>query len=102
MSLDLGRPEARDLLLRTVEHADVLVENFRPGVMDRLGLSYDVLADRNPRLVVCSISGWGHGTSRSGDGAFASVIHAEAGVTQLVARHRDGVARNDPMPHADV
>lgn len=102
VSIDLATEAGRELVLRLAEGADVLVENYRPGVLDRLGLGYDVLAARNPALVVCSISGWGHGTSRSGDGAFASVIHAEAGVTELVARHRDEAPRNDPMPHADV
>lgn len=104
VSMDLGHPDGRELLLRMVERADVVLENYRPGVMARLGLTYDVLAARNPRVVLASISGWGHGNARSGDGAYASVIHAEAGVTELVARRRGtpDAPRNDPMPHADV
>lgn len=103
VSIDLGRPEGRDLLLRLVEKADVVLENYRPGVMDRLGLGFDVLAAHNPRIVVASVSGWGHGNSRSGDGAFASAIHAEAGVTAMVAKRRgEDVPRNDPISHADV
>ncbi|MFV8824247.1 CaiB/BaiF CoA transferase family protein [Thauera sp. WH-2] len=59
LRLDLKHPEGRDLFLRLVECADVVVEGFRPGVMARLGLGYDVLAARNPRLVLCSITGYG-------------------------------------------
>ena len=57
--LDLKKPEAVDLLRKLAAKADVLIENFRPGVMDRLGLGYDTLAGLNPRLVYCAISGFG-------------------------------------------
>lgn len=104
ISVDLSRAEGRELLLNLVERADVVLENFRPGVMDRLGLGFDALVERNPKIVVCSISGWGHGNLRSGDGAFASAIHAEAGVTAMVAKRRgeEDQPRNDPASHADV
>ena len=60
--LDLKQPQGRDLLLRLVDTADALIEGFRPGVMDRLGLGWDVLHARNPRLVFCSLTGYGqHG-----------------------------------------
>lgn len=59
LRLDLKHPEGRALFLRLVETADVVVEGFRPGVMARLGLGYEALAARNPRLVLCSISGYG-------------------------------------------
>lgn len=59
LCLDLKQPAGRDTLLRLARNADALVEGFRPGVMDRLGLSYDTLAAANPRIVLCSISGWG-------------------------------------------
>ncbi|MEZ4468707.1 MAG: CaiB/BaiF CoA-transferase family protein, partial [bacterium] len=57
--LDLKRPEGRDALLRLAARADVLIESFRPGVMDRLGLGWDALHAASPRLIVCSISGFG-------------------------------------------
>ena len=59
VTLDLKTAEAHDLLLRLIDGADVLVEGFRPGVMDRLGLGYASLAERNPRLVYASLSGFG-------------------------------------------
>lgn len=103
VSIDLRRPEGRDLLLEMVQHADVLIENYRPGVLDALGVGYDVLSELNPKLIVGSVSGWGSGNVNSGRGAYASAIHAEAGVTELVSRRRDGEPyRNDPMSHADA
>lgn len=59
VTLDLKHPQGKALLRRLVAGADVLVENFRPGVMDRLGLGYDVLRLDNPELVYCAISGFG-------------------------------------------
>jgi len=59
LTLDLKSNDGRGLLLRLVEGFDVVVESFRPGVMERLGLGYDVLSRRNPRLVYASLSGWG-------------------------------------------
>jgi crotonobetainyl-CoA:carnitine CoA-transferase CaiB-like acyl-CoA transferase len=59
LCLDLKSPAGRDALLRLVEKYDVVVETFRPGVMDRLGVGWAALSARNPRLVLCSISGYG-------------------------------------------
>jgi len=59
LRLDLKTTEGHDLLLRLVEKADVLVENFAPGTMDRLGLTYEVLVERNPRIIVASGKGYG-------------------------------------------
>ena len=66
ITLNLKSDAGRDLLLRLVDGADVLVEGNRPGVMARLGLGWDALHERNPRLVMCSITGYGQ------DGPFAS------------------------------
>jgi len=59
ISVDLTQPDGRELLLRLVAEADILLESFRPGVMSKLGLDYDSLKAVNPRLVMCSISGFG-------------------------------------------
>ena len=59
VTLNLKHRRGRDLFLRLVQSADVLVENFRPGVMARLDLSYDQLAATHPRLIYCAISGFG-------------------------------------------
>ena len=60
--LDLSQPEARDIVRALAREADILVENFRPGAMDRLGLGWEQLREENPRLIYCAISGYGHGT----------------------------------------
>ncbi|HEY2366496.1 MAG TPA: CoA transferase, partial [Polyangiaceae bacterium] len=57
--LDLKKPEARDAFLKLVDHYDVLLEQFRPKVMDRLGLSHAALLERNPKLVICALTGYG-------------------------------------------
>jgi crotonobetainyl-CoA:carnitine CoA-transferase CaiB-like acyl-CoA transferase len=59
ISLNLKAPEGPGLLRRLVEHTDVLVESFRPGVMDRLGVGYETLSARNPAMVYCAITGYG-------------------------------------------
>lgn len=67
MRLDLKNAAQREVFLEMVETADVVVESFRPGVMDKLGLGWEVLKQRNPRLVMCAISGYGQ------DGPFAQL-----------------------------
>ena len=59
VSLDTNLPEAKEVLLALAERCDVLIENFRPGVAERMGVGYDAVAARNPRLVYASISGYG-------------------------------------------
>ena len=59
LTLDLQQAEAQAIIRRLVEDADVVMENFRPGVMDRLGLGYEELSAINPKLIWCSVSGFG-------------------------------------------
>lgn len=59
IALNLKHPAGREAFLRLVDQADVLVEQFRPGVMERLGLDYNTISSRNPRLIYCSITGYG-------------------------------------------
>ena len=102
VSLDMSRPEALDLLLALADRCDVLVENFRPSVMDRMGLGWEVVRVRNPRLVFASISGYGQTGPWVGRRAYAPVVGAESGFTKAQAEARDGSPANDPHSHADV
>jgi CoA:oxalate CoA-transferase len=102
ISMDLRSPRAVEIALQLAERADVVVENFRPGVMDRMGLSYETLAARNPRLVVASISGYGQTGPWRERRAYAAVVGAEAGLTLMQAEAHGGAARNDPLSHGDV
>ncbi len=78
--IDLSVPGAAELACALATRADVVIENFRPGVMDRLGIGYAALAERNPKLVMLSISGFGQGGPESDRAAYAPIIHAESGV----------------------
>jgi CoA:oxalate CoA-transferase len=102
VSMDLKKPEAVDLLRRLAMKADVVLENFRPGVLERLGLGYDTLAPGNPRLVHCSISGYGQSGPWRDRRAYAAVVHAETGITHGQATSRGDRPTNDRYSHADV
>ena len=102
ISLDLARPEALDLLLQLADRCDVLVENFRPGVADRMGLGWDAVSARNPRLVYASISGYGQTGPWVRRRAYAPVVGAETGFTKAQGDARGGQYANDPHSHADV
>ena len=102
VSIDLGKPEGRDLALHMAERADIVLENYRPGVMDRLGLGYEALSAVNPRIIVGSVSGYGHNNVWSHRGAFAAAVQAETGLTADIARRRDADPRNDPLSQSDV
>lgn len=90
ITLNLKAEEGRAILLKLVKDADVLLEGFRPGVMDRLGLGYETLAKINPRLVYCAISGYGQdGPSRLKPGHDLNYL-AEAGALQLFGKAGEG------------
>jgi crotonobetainyl-CoA:carnitine CoA-transferase CaiB-like acyl-CoA transferase len=86
--LDLKRPEAVAVVRRLVKSADVLVENFRPGVMARFGLDYEKLLPLNPALVYCAISGYGQTGPSAGLPAYAPVIHASSGYDLAQIAHQ--------------
>ena len=79
IGVDLKSPAGVALLRRLAERADVVVENFRPGILDRAGLGYADLAATNPGLVMASVSGFGRTSPESARAAYAPVIHAESG-----------------------
>jgi CoA:oxalate CoA-transferase len=87
LALDLKNPEAIKLVHRLVEETDIVVENFRPGVMDRLGLGYDVLCEINPRLIYCSISGYGQSGPDAERAAYAMIVQAESGFDRSLMRY---------------
>ncbi len=102
VSIDLGNPDGRDLFLHMAAKADIVLENYRPGVMERLGLGYEALAAVNPRIILGSVSGYGHGNVWSHRGAFAAAVQAETGLTADIAHRRDTKPQNDPVSQADV
>ncbi len=89
VSVDLTHPRGKELVKALVAQADVLIENFRPDVMPRLGLDYDTLAAVNPRLIMLSISGFGAGNADSRRAAYAPIVHAEIGLVQRQAELSD-------------
>lgn len=102
VSIDLKREGGPPILAELIDAADVLVENFRPGVLARLSLAPEALRKSNPRLVICSISGWGQAGPWAGKPAYAPMVQAEAGVLAMGGRLRKGKMRGDTMQHADL
>ncbi len=93
--LDLKTPQAQDAIRALVKTADILVENFRPGVMQRLNLDYARLAPLNPRLIYCAISGYGQTGPSSQLPAYAPVVHAASGYDMAHLRYQEGRTRPD-------
>jgi CoA:oxalate CoA-transferase len=87
LALDLKSKEAIELVRKLVSETDVVVENFRPGVMDRLGLGYEALREINPRLIFCSISGYGQTGPAAERAAYAMIVHAESGFDRSLMRY---------------
>ena len=88
LTLDLKTPEALEIVLRLLDRTDVVVENFRPGTMDRLGLGYEALRTRNPRLVYCSISGYGQSGPLRERPGYDAVMQGEGGWMGLTGEPR--------------
>ncbi|MFB9125780.1 CoA transferase [Paraburkholderia dipogonis] len=101
ISIDLKRPDARDKLKPLIERADVLIEQFRPGVMSRLGFGFDEVRDINPKLIYCSISGWGQTGPKSNIAAHDLNYVAETGMLGL-STGADGAPVLPPMLAADI
>ena len=83
VTLDFKQPAGRDLLDRLLATADVLVENFRPGTLSKLGLDYATLAPKHPRLVYCSISGFGQTGPRRREPGYDAVMQGEGGLMSI-------------------
>jgi crotonobetainyl-CoA:carnitine CoA-transferase CaiB-like acyl-CoA transferase len=100
LALDIKQPRGREFLERLLGRADVLVENFRPGTMARLGLGHAAIAPRFPRLVYCSISGFGQSGPRREQPGYDAVMQAEGGLMSITGEadgppYRLGVAISD-------
>ena len=101
IAIDLRAPGAQELVLALVKQADVLVENFRPDVMPRLGIGYETLAAANPGLIMLSISGFGRNGPESQRPAYAPIVHAELGLIDRTARQK-GAQIDLPLSVADT
>jgi crotonobetainyl-CoA:carnitine CoA-transferase CaiB-like acyl-CoA transferase len=101
IAIDLRAPGAQELVLALVKQADVLVENFRPDVMPRLGIGYQTLAAANPGLIMLSISGFGRNGPESQRPAYAPIVHAELGLIDRTARQK-GAQIDLPLSVADT
>ena len=89
ITLDLKNPEGKEVLWRLIDQADVFVENFRPGVANKLGFGYEALSARNPRIIYCSISGYG---STDKTGAYDPIVQGECGLMSIT-----GEPKGEPM-----
>ena len=92
MALDLRHPDGKALLLQLLEGADVLVENFKPGTLEKWGLSYDILSARFPRLIQCRISGFGADGPMGGLPGYDAIIQAMAGLMSV-----NGEKQGEPL-----
>jgi len=101
IALDLKSDDGRDVLSKLVAQADVLIENFRPGVLDRLGFTVETLHRINPRLIILSITGFGHDGPEADRTAYDQIAQGEAGLMSLT-----GSAGGEPtkvgVPIADL
>lgn len=92
LALDLKSDDGRAVFTRLLQEADVLVENLRPGVLDRLGFGYAEVSALNPRIIVASVSGYGHTGPRRSEAGYDPVLQAEAGLMEVT-----GAPEGDPM-----
>jgi crotonobetainyl-CoA:carnitine CoA-transferase CaiB-like acyl-CoA transferase len=100
IALDLKETVDREVLLRLVDDADVLVENFRPGVRERMGIAFDVLIERNPRLIDCSITGFGSSGPYASLPAYDGVALGYSGLAGLLLDPQDPVMRGPALADA--
>ena len=102
LSIDMSTESGRSVVAKLIETADVVLENYRPGVMQRLGLGYEVLRQLRPGIILASISGYGQTGVWAGRRAYAPVIQAEMGMLTTNASVLGETVRQDALSHADV
>jgi crotonobetainyl-CoA:carnitine CoA-transferase CaiB-like acyl-CoA transferase len=94
ISLDLKQAEGLELCLRLIDQIDVLIENFRPGAMDKLGLGFENVRNRNPRLIYCSISGYGQDGPSRDEAAMDMVMQASSGLLSITGTEKGESVRS--------
>jgi len=100
VTLDLSQPDGRDVFLRLAERSDVVLENFRPGTLERWGLGWDELSAVNPRLVLARVSGFGQTGPYAGRPGFGTLAEAMSGFAELNGEP-DGPPLLPPLALAD-
>ena len=98
ITLDLKSPQGQEVLWKLIDQADVFVENFRPGVANKLGFSYKALSARNPRIIYCSVSGYG---SKDRTGSYDPIIQGQSGFMSVTGEP-DGVPMKVAVPISDL
>jgi crotonobetainyl-CoA:carnitine CoA-transferase CaiB-like acyl-CoA transferase len=93
LTLDLAKPQALAIVKKLAERADVVWENFRPGVMDRFGIGYEALRAINPRLIYCAVSGFGQNGPERGTAAFDGKLQAMSGIMSITGHEDKGPTR---------
>lgn len=93
LSLNLKTPEGKEILCKLIQEADVLIENFRPGVMGRLGFDYQTVSKINPRIVYASISGYGQTGELGGRAAFDPIAQAMSGMVSITGTDTENAVR---------
>ena len=101
VTLDLKSSAGLEALRRLTRSADVLVENFRPGTMERLGLSYEQAAELNPSLIFCSVSGFGQTGPRARQPAYDAILQGMGGI-QFLSGEQEGEPTRIGVPIADI
>ena len=89
----MSKPAAIEIVKRLAADADVVWENFRPGVMDRLGIGYEALRSINPRLIYCAVSGFGQNGPERGTAAFDGKLQAMSGIMSITGHEEIGPTR---------
>lgn len=102
LAIDVKDPEGRDTVRELCAGSDVVIQNFRPGVVERLGLDHETIAARNPAVVYCSITGFGAGHEPAGRPGFDAIVQAESGLMRATGppegpASRVGVAMSDVL-----
>ena len=93
ITLDLSKPAAIEIAKRLATDADIVWENFRPGIMERFGLGYEALRALNPRLIYCAVSGFGQNGPERGTAAFDGKLQAMSGIMSITGHEDKGPTR---------